>query len=111
MKKFIIDGFKQGMRCDGRILLQSRVLEITRNSELLAAGSSQIGIELSSPHIICGIKTEINDKAELSLSIEQAGKSSTQGRERFKEITLILEKLILQHINKEQLQIIPDKKY
>ena len=110
-KKFIIDVINQGVRCDGRSPLKSRVLEVQNNTELLAAGSSQLNIELCSAHLICGIKTEISDKPEISLSIELAGKSSMYSRERFKEISTILEKLLLQHIDKAQLEILPGKKY
>lgn len=109
-KKFIIDGIKQGLRCDGRSPLVSRVLEISQSTELLASGSSQLSIELSSPHLICGIKTEIGDKPEISISIEMAGKSSQQTRDRLKEISTILQKLLIDHIDKSQLVIIPDKK-
>ncbi|OMJ72683.1 hypothetical protein SteCoe_28817 [Stentor coeruleus] len=109
-KKFIIDGIKQGLRCDGRSPLVSRVVEISQSTELLASGSSQLSIELSSPHLICGIKTEIGEKPEISISIEMAGKSSQQTRDRLKEISTILQTLLIDHIDKSQLLIIPDKK-
>jgi exosome complex RNA-binding protein Rrp42 (RNase PH superfamily) len=109
--KFIIDGIKQGLRCDGRSPLKSRVVQVSKNTELLAAGSSQLNIELYSPHIICGLKTEISSVPDISLSIEPAGKSTSFAREKFKEITDILNDLIIQHLNKSQLQIIPEKKY
>lgn len=110
-KKFIVDGIKQGLRCDGRSPLNSRVLELKSNTELLAAGSSQINIELESPHVICGVKAEIADINEITLSIELAGKSSIYNRERFKEISVILEKLLLDHIEKSQFEILQEKKY
>ena len=110
-KKFIIDGIKQELRCDGRNLLTSRVLEVQQNSELLAAGSSQISIELFSPHLICGIKAEISDSPGCFLTIEPAGKSAVSARERLKEIKTILQSLLLNNLKEKQLEILTDKKY
>ena len=109
-KKFIIDGFTQNLRCDGRGVLASRVLELSNNTELLASGSSQLSIELSSPHIICGIKSEISTSCEISLSIELAGKSTIVTRERLKEAAGILERLMIKHIEKSQFEIIKGRK-
>lgn len=109
-KKFIIDGVKQDLRCDGRTCLQSRMLECVDNTELLAAGSSQLGISLYASHIICGVKAEIANEAGVFLSIEVAGKSSSGFRERLKEITAILDQLVLKYIEKDQLVIINNKK-
>lgn len=109
-KKFIIDGVKQDLRCDGRACLQSRILEFADNTELLAAGSSQLGISLYAPHIICGVKAEIANEAAVFLSIEVAGKSSPGFRERLKEIATILDQQVLKYIEKDQLVIIKNKK-
>lgn len=109
-KKFVIDGVKQGLRSDGRACLQSRVLECADNTELLAAGSSQMGISLYASHIICGVKAEIANEPGTFLSIEVAGRSSTGFRDRLKEISLVLDQLVLKYIEKEQLVIIKDKK-
>jgi exosome complex RNA-binding protein Rrp42 (RNase PH superfamily) len=109
-KKFVIDGVKQGLRSDGRACLQSRVLECADNTELLAAGSSQIGISLYASHIICGVKAEIANEPGTFLSIEVAGRSSTGFRDRLKEITIVLNQLVLKYIEKDQLVIIKDKK-
>lgn len=114
-KKFIVDGIKQGLRCDGRALLTSRRIQIHKGISVLSAGSAHLNIELSSPHIICGCKLEIaipekEDEGIVNFTIEFAGKSTISVKEKIAEVKNIIDTLVISHFDKKQLCILKGRK-
>ena len=65
--KFILDGVLQNCRGDGREVFMSRRYCCSTGTEVLAAGSCALALELRSPHIICGCKAEVADEPAVEL--------------------------------------------
>lgn len=109
-RRFILDGVIQNCRNDGRETLMSRHLIHSTGTEVLAAGSSSLGLELSSPHIITGCKAEISSLPSITLNIETPGKSTIQTREYTSHLCSVLDTLILKYFNTKQLEIVEGRK-
>ena len=109
---FIKQGIEQGVRCDGRHPLESRVLHIATSTFLQAAGSSSLSFELSSPHIIVGTKAEVTqaEKGAFKVTIDIMEKSSKTLRGRTEHMEKMIELLMLKYIDTSQLIIVEGRK-
>lgn len=105
------DGIRQRCRCDGRSLLVSREVEVRTGVNDLACGSASVALDLRTPHILCVIKADVVTTStpcgdvSLSLSISELHSPITKRRER--EYSDVLDHLLLKHIDRRQLLILP----
>jgi len=111
-RRFVEDGIRQRCRCDGRTLLVSRELEVTTGANALACGSASVSLDLRTPHILCTVKSEVittssTDQGELSLSLTISEARNPLIKRYEKELSSALDTLLLAHINRNQLLILP----
>jgi exosome complex RNA-binding protein Rrp42 (RNase PH superfamily) len=111
-RRFMEDGIRQRCRCDGRSLLVSRELEVRTGTNDLACGSASVSLDLRTPHILCTIKSEVistssPDHGDLSFSLTISEIRNPLIKRQEQELSSALDTLLLAHINRSQLLILP----